>query len=224
MPFLILLFFLLTVAWPPAVSAVPRTSPEPAVLYFLSFTCPGCKQITPLMNALADESAGRWRIEGLAYGTPPGELAAAVARGGVHFPVTAGTGESGRRYEVTVTPTLVLIGTDGRPKERYVGVGGAQRLARALRGGLTETGLYELAREPQRFDGRQVTVRAFVVRATASSFALSNGRERLDVARTRDDGVSSLARWQAKEVVVRGTVHVTQAGVALIPADVSPSH
>ncbi len=213
------------------VSKAGTTDPAPQptiqklqVLYFMSFHCRGCREVNPLIDELYQRGDNRLAFTVLAYGTLPDQLAAARAAANVSFPVTAGSTDQADRYEVHGTPTVVVLDASGETKEHYQGVRAVRRFLQAVdSGGLwQETGILELTRHPERFDGREVSVRGLLWNRGAdvfnAAYVISNGRDELGVAaplpaevaprppgaaRTRPPVMSDLLN---QEVVLHGKV------------------
>jgi peroxiredoxin len=168
------------------------------VLYFLSFRCPHCTNIQPLMNELQRESRGRYQLLGVVFGTRQKELAQARDKAGVAFPVAAGNKAIREAYHVPGTPYFTLVDRNGRLAERFSGEPGALVLQQALRAcaadpaGLDEcltrrVGLAELARNPKRFEGTAIRTGGLLAPATATyfpqgRFLLTNGQDRVAVS------------------------------------------
>lgn len=154
-----------------------------AVLYYMSFTCPVCKRLTPAMNELYARRDKDYRFLALAYGTAPEAIGQVREQSGSRFPVVAGSREQRERYAINSTPSFIFM-QDGKARERYLGADGARRLARVLESGAYrgETGILELAAAPERFMGRELRLRGkLYVRGRDAQgrpcHVLSNSRE-----------------------------------------------
>lgn len=89
---------------------VVATSDRPVLVDFTAAWCPPCKQLTPVLHALAEEQADRLRIVDVDIDESP-DLA--------------------RRYQVLSAPTMVLH-VEGRPVVQLVGARGRARLLEDL--------------------------------------------------------------------------------------------
>lgn len=86
------------------------TSERPVLVDFTATWCPPCKQLTPVLHALAEEQAERLRIVEVDIDESP-DLA--------------------RRYQVLSAPTMVLH-VEGQPVVQLVGARGRARLLEDL--------------------------------------------------------------------------------------------
>lgn len=86
------------------------TATEPVLVDFTATWCPPCKQLSPVLHALAPEQAGRFAIAEVDIDRSP-ELAT--------------------RYGIQGAPTMLLF-QDGQVVERLVGARGRARLLEEL--------------------------------------------------------------------------------------------
>lgn len=171
---------------------------RPLVLYFMSFRCQHCQAIQPAMQRLHSDSAGRYVLLGVVFGTRQNELNAAAARAGVAFRLAAGNKAVRESFKVPGTPYFALMDAGGRFAERFSGVIGATVLQQVLHAcsadaaGLARclaahTGLRELVRAPGEFDGKVVRTGGLLTTGGGPyfpepRFAITNGLDRLTVS------------------------------------------
>lgn len=162
------------------------SSTHPQLLYFMSFSCPGCRQVNPLLEELHRSSAGRYEVTARAFGSAPDKIASQQKQVGLTFPIAAATRQQALQDNVRVTPTVLLL-HGGEVRERYQGTNGVARLKRLIESGALgrETGILELVRQPGPFGGKAITVRGQLLNKSKDSFiagwVLSNGVESIHV-------------------------------------------
>lgn len=96
----------------------PRAAPQ--ILYFFSTTCRYCLASMPHVRKIA---AARGASELIGVGLPPyDELADYAGAHDLRFPVAIDSeGDASKRYRATVTPMLIVLGSDGGVAYKHVG-------------------------------------------------------------------------------------------------------
>ncbi len=230
------LFLLLLALLSPACGGTSSPAVAPyQLLYFMSFSCPGCRQANPLIEQLHRNSAGRYEVSALAFGTAQDRIPAARQQAGLSFPVHAARKAEAEHHGVRQTPAVLLLRA-GTARERYQGVAGVQRLQQLIAGGALgrETGILELARQPERYAGQEVRLRGQLHNTgkdyfAGAAFVLGNGVESVrveglapQVVAPRPSGGAGprpplLSDLAGRELLVHGRVRL-ENGAAVVTA------
>ncbi len=101
----------------PATIGGAATDGRSALLFFLSPTCPVCKELLPAVRSLARQEAARVRLVIVGEGTPEEHAPLVRAHGleGLEYVLSP---VAGIAYQVGKLPFAVLVGADGRVRTK----------------------------------------------------------------------------------------------------------
>ena len=92
------------------------------VLNFWATWCAPCKEELPSLQTLHEISGGNPLVIGINVREPTARVSRYMKSTGLDFPVVLDAqGELAKQWGVTVFPTTVLIGTDGKAQWRVLG-------------------------------------------------------------------------------------------------------
>lgn len=104
---------------------------------FWQSTCVGCVGATPKLNRLFAEYRDRgFLVVGVNREELPDEVRAFVAERSVEYPVVIDGGEVAKAYGIYATPTVVLIGADGKIRAKHIGAVTEEMLAKEIEAAL----------------------------------------------------------------------------------------
>jgi len=100
------------------------------VLFVFTFECPHCRRAMPFIKDIYRQGH---QVLGVVYSTRPKELDKKRKKAGLTFPITIGTKEFQKAFNIRGVPTMILIAPDGTIAGRFTGSQGAKRLQESLR-------------------------------------------------------------------------------------------
>ena len=101
------------------------------VLAFWATWCPACRREGPALSRVAARSGAR--VVGVSIDTMPLDAVARAARGfGMTYPIALATRADAERFSVSLLPTILVVGPDGRVAASFAGSASEGRILDAI--------------------------------------------------------------------------------------------
>lgn len=96
-----------------------QSADKPTILYAMSISCPACARNVNNVRALAEQTAGRYRL--IALASEPEGMAEYVRREKLSFPILIATDATAREYKLRTIPAMMVIDGSGQVTHTWIG-------------------------------------------------------------------------------------------------------